>query len=519
MSFDGFIRLRIANFYQKFMRCSSSCASCATTTDGLPKGCKNRGSCRSGGCNKLDVFDWLGNMDLPTEQQFPIAEVRFKGSRKGFYRVPRGLDVVTGEPVVVDVPNGHHIGYISLQGELVRLQMKKKRIKEDDPNIRKIYRVATPKDLDALTNVQERESPTMYRTRQIIQEMGLRMKLSDVEFQADNMKATFYYSADERVDFRELIKSLASEFRIRIEMRQISLRQEAGRLGGVGSCGRELCCSTWLTDFKSVTTMSARYQNLSLNPSKLSGQCGRLKCCLNYELQTYMDALKDIPKIERDKPIETQKGKLNLQKTDIFRKIMWFSYEKENTWTPVSVERVNEILALNAKGIKPEKLLDKPLDTVVKTEWQNDLSLEEGSLPNEKSNKRNRRRRQRRRKNQSNAPNNHSSKKGKKTPNSGTKPKPKSGLKSSKLVDNKPKKPKKKPNTSKSLPKKLDKNNEKNIGRKPVTDKQSKPSNPNRPNRSNPKANTKNNRNNTGGRNKPNNRRNKSNKSVQKPPK
>ena len=197
---------------------------------------------------------------------------------------------------------------------------------------------------------------TMYRTREIVRELGLSMKLTDVEFQADNTKATFYYSADERVDFRELIKLLAAEFKVRIEMRQISLRQEAGRIGGIGSCGRELCCSTWLTDFKSVSTSAARYQNLSLNPGKLSGQCGRLKCCLNYELETYMEVLSDIPEFEG--PLLTQKGEALLQKTDIFNKILWFGYHGESTWIPVSAERVSNILDMNKEGKKPETLLE-----------------------------------------------------------------------------------------------------------------------------------------------------------------
>ena len=200
----------------------------------------------------------------------------------------------------------------------------------------------------------KKEHATLHRTREIITERKLGMKLTDVEYQADGTKATFYYSADDRVDFRELIKTLASEFRIRIEMRQISMRQEASRLGGIGSCGRELCCSTWLTEFKSVTTTSARYQNLSLNPGKLSGQCGRLKCCLNYELDTYLDALKDIPDIR--KPLLTNKGEAKLQKTDIFKKMMWFGYENENQWIPISTERVKEIVKLNESGEKPATL-------------------------------------------------------------------------------------------------------------------------------------------------------------------
>jgi cell fate regulator YaaT (PSP1 superfamily) len=231
--------------------------------------------------------------------------------------------------------------------------MQRKKINDDD-NIRPIYRIANAKDLEKYEDVKKRELPTLFRTKQIINDLKIDMKLSDVEYQADNSKATFFYSADDRVDFRELIKLLAGEFKIRVEMRQISLRQEAGRLGGIGSCGRELCCSTWLSDFKSVSTTAARYQNLSLNPSKLSGQCGRLKCCLNYELETYMDALKDIPNVE--KPLLTVQGEAKLQKTDIFRKTMWFGYQDESTWHPVHVERVVEILELNRKGIKPQTL-------------------------------------------------------------------------------------------------------------------------------------------------------------------
>lgn len=301
----------------------------------------------------MNVFDWLSNMDAPTFDLFDVVEVRFKNGRKEFYRNSDKIALHTGDAVVVDVPNGHHIGYVSLQGELVRLQMKKKGVANDE-NVRAIYRVASQKDLEKFERVQNREMPTLYRTREIIHDLKLEMKLTDIEYFADNSKAIFYYSADERVDFRELIKILAAEFKIRVEMRQISLRQEAGRLGGIGSCGRELCCSTWLSDFKSVTTQAARYQNLSLNPGKLSGQCGRLKCCLNYELDTYMEALKDIPEI--NEPLLTQKGEARLQKTDIFRKILWFGYEEEATWYPVDAKRVFEILDMNKSGKKPATL-------------------------------------------------------------------------------------------------------------------------------------------------------------------
>lgn len=298
----------------------------------------------------MNSFDWLSHMGIPTDDKFDIVEVKFKGGRKDYYRNVDHLYLTTGDPIVIDVPNGHHIGYVSLQGELVRLQMQKRKIKNDD-NILRIYRIANQKDIEKWEEAKNREVPTLYRSKQIIEELGLQMKLSDIEYQADNSKATFYYSADDRVDFRELIKILASEFKIRVEMRQISLRQEAGRIGGIGICGRELCCSTWIHDFKSVSTAAARYQNLSLNPSKLSGQCGRLKCCLNYELDTYMAALEDIPQIE--KPLQTETGPAKLQKTDIFRKLMWFSYNNENNWHSITCERVKEIQEMNEKNIIP----------------------------------------------------------------------------------------------------------------------------------------------------------------------
>ena len=330
-----------------------ACSCGSRTKDGKVAGCQNNGACLTGGCNKMNVFDWLSNMEMPTEEKFNIIEVRFKNGRKEFYRNPEKLALTTGDAVVVEVPNGHHIGYVSLQGELVRLQMQKKKVAFDG-DIKKVYRLAHQKDLEKFEEVKKRELPTLYRTRIIIRDMKLEMKLSDIEYQADNTKATFFYSADDRVDFRELIKILAGEFRIRVEMRQISLRQEAGRLGGIGVCGRELCCATWLGEFKNVATSAARYQNLSLNPSKLSGQCGRLKCCLNYELETYIEALEDIPKI--DGPLLTEKGEATLQKTDIFRKLMWFGFSEENTWYPLNVARVNEILQLNREGKKPANL-------------------------------------------------------------------------------------------------------------------------------------------------------------------
>ena len=377
------------------------CASCGlgVDKDGKVQGCNNNGGCESGGCNRLNVFDWLSDMSFPTQEQFDIVEIRFKGGRKEFFRNVDDLEIHTGDMVVVDVPNGHHVGAVSMQGELVRLQMRKKKVENND-EIRKIYRKANFKDIEKFDKAREREIPTMLRTREIIKDLKLEMKLSDVEFQADTSKATFFYSADDRVDFRELIKVLASEFRIRVEMRQISLRQEAGRLGGLGSCGRELCCSTWLTDFKSVSTSAARYQNLSLNPTKLSGQCGRLKCCLNYELDTYMEALKDIPELEG--PLVTEKGKASLMKTDIFRKIMWFGYEKENSWHPVTAERVKEIVALNKKDVKPTTLFED--DDSEKLAASKAIS-NELELLDKKFRKKDSRRKKRRKKNRRNRPN------------------------------------------------------------------------------------------------------------------
>jgi cell fate regulator YaaT (PSP1 superfamily) len=350
------------------MGCGScSSAGCGSKTAG---GCNN--GCSTGGCNKLNAYDWLNIMEIPEDfSRCNIVELRFKGGRKEFYRNVNNLTLYTGDAVVVDAIHGIHIGYVSLQGELVRFQMRKKNVNEDSDEILNIIRLAGKKDLEKFDEAKNRELGTLFRTRQIINEMKLDMKLSDVEFQADNTKATFFYSADDRVDFRELIKILASEFKIRVEMRQISLRQEAGRLGGIGSCGRELCCSTWLTDFKGVSTSAARYQNLSLNPSKLSGQCGRLKCCLNYELDTYMTELKDIPTVDR--PLLTEKGEAKLQKTDIFKKLMWFSYGDDTNWHAIDIKRVNAILAKNAKG---EKVL-------ALTEAEEELLIEKENIGNQ----------------------------------------------------------------------------------------------------------------------------------------
>jgi cell fate regulator YaaT (PSP1 superfamily) len=332
--------------------CSSG-GGCGTST--TPAGCQNNGACMTSGCNKLDVYDWLSHMDLPSNYKaFNIVEVRFKGSRKDFYINHEDLYLEMGEMVAVESPTGgYDIGHISLMGELVRLQLKKNRVDASEVT-KKIYRKVTDADIAKWQAAKDLEWETMHKARTLALNLGLSMKISDVDYQGDKTKATFYYTADGRVDFRELIKKMAEAFRIRIEMRQIGMRQEASRLGGIGACGRELCCSTWLTDFKTVSTSAARYQNLSLNTLKLAGQCGKLKCCLNYELDSYMDALKDIPNnIDR---IETKKGVAWLQKTDIFKKLMWFSYPGEENWIPLNTQKVKELHQLNQEGVKPEDL-------------------------------------------------------------------------------------------------------------------------------------------------------------------
>ncbi len=331
-----------------------SCQGCATGTDGKAKGCKSNGGCSSGGCNRLNTYDWLSKMDIYDPSAFEYVEVSFKnGSRKSFYRNEPHTRAITGDTVVVESQNGHDIGKISLSGELVRLQMKKKKTDEQSVSYG-IIRKANERDMERLREARASEPGIRVRARVIARSLSLEMKIGDVEFQGDKRKATFYYVADGRVDFRELIRHFAKEFKVKIEMRQIGARQESARIGGVGSCGRELCCSTWLTDFKSVSTTAARYQNLAINQSKLSGQCGRLKCCLNYELDTYMDALEDFPK--GVDALYTEAGKAVLVKTDIFKRVMYFAYEKEGfrgQFYPLDVERVKEIAAMNKAGEKP----------------------------------------------------------------------------------------------------------------------------------------------------------------------
>ncbi|MCB0650461.1 MAG: hypothetical protein KDC85_04230 [Saprospiraceae bacterium] len=320
--------------------------------------CTGCASKQSGSCNRLNTFDWLSAMHIDDPIPFEIVEVSFKdGARKGFFHTDDSVPTVTGDLVVVESKNGYDMGRISLSGELVRLQMVKKRVTQEKV-VHKIIRVATERDEERYDEVRSREMETMVRARVIARTLDLDMKIGDVEYQADGRKATFFYTADGRVDFRELIRHYAKEFKVKIEMRQIGARQESSRIGGVGSCGRELCCSTWLTNFKSVSTGAARYQNLAINQAKLSGQCGRLKCCLNYELDTYLDALTHFPK--NAEKIQTEGGPAVLIKTDIFKRLMFYAYRGEKGGRSrifgLEVDTVKDILEMNAKGNKPVDL-------------------------------------------------------------------------------------------------------------------------------------------------------------------
>lgn len=304
-------------------------------------------------------------MALPNgEKPFDFVEVRFKNSRKEFFRNTENLSLSIGDIVATQATSGHDIGMVTLTGELVRVQMKRKKEDYKREDFPKVYRKASQKDIDIWQKCRDREEEIKKRAREIAIILKLQMKISDVEFQGDGSKATFYYTAEDRVDFRQLIKDMAKAFGIRIEMRQIGYRQEAQRLGGIGSCGRELCCSTWLTDFRSVSTSAARYQQLSLNPQKLAGQCGKLKCCLNYELDVYLDALKDFP--SQETKLFTEKGLAFCQKTDIFKEMLWFSYKDDPAnWHVLSKDHVNEILEKNKNKEKVPSLEAYAVDNIV----------------------------------------------------------------------------------------------------------------------------------------------------------
>ena len=312
----------------------------------------------TGTCYKLDSYNWLKDIPEGAKNKH-IIEVRFKNTRKDFFRNVNELRLKTGDIVAVEASPGHDIGIVALTGELAYYQMIKNNGTKDTEELKKVYRKAKPADLEKWDNAISLEKSTMLQSRKLAEDLKLEMKIGDVEYQGDNTRAIFYYIADGRVDFRELIKILADKFKVRIEMRQIGARQETGRIGGTGPCGRELCCSSWMSNFKSVSTNSARHQELSLNPQKLAGQCGKLKCCLNYELDSYLDAKKDFPNTSL--PLETEEGTAFHQKTDIYKRLMWYSFDKEKAikLSVISVDRVIEIQEMNKKGQKVKFLEDK----------------------------------------------------------------------------------------------------------------------------------------------------------------
>ncbi len=351
------------------------CGSCGTGSDGKPSGCKSNGGCSSGGCNRLNVHDWLSTLPLHDgAKPYPIIEVSFnQGSRKEFFRNNTHFILEKNDWITVEGVGGYDVGQVSLTGELVKLQMKKYSVTENGVTKRVLHK-ATEDELVMCTTQKGREPEVLIRSRAIARGLNLDMKLCEVEVQADSKKGTFFYTADQRVDFRELIKLFANDFKMKVEMRQIGARQESGKVGGIGSCGRELCCSTWLSDFKSVNTTAARYQNLSINQTKLSGQCGRLKCCLNYELDTYMDALSVFP--HHADSIETTKGVAHLQKRDIFKNLMWYSFSDHNKQYPLSIDRVKEIMKMNKLGQKPDDL--QPVELEAKREKDGGIKVDAG---------------------------------------------------------------------------------------------------------------------------------------------
>ncbi len=356
-----------------------------------------RGVCNTtmSSCAKLHVCDWLADIEttvFPTD----IVEVRFKNTRKDYYRNVNQLHLKTGDLVAVESSPGHDIGIVSLMGELVERQMKKHRATFSNGEFRKIYRLARPADIDKWKEAISLEHETMIRSRQMTNDLGLNMKIGDVEYQGDRTKAIFYYIADSRVDFRQLIRVLADNFHIRVEMKQIGARQEAGRIGGIGPCGREICCSTWLQNFVSVSTNAARSQEIPLNPQKLAGQCGKLKCCLNYELATYVDAQKDFP--PNNVPLHTEVGVYFFLKADIFGGTYTYTLQGNTPSSQVAipVSRVKQILQMNKKGKKPMKLMltdisaaPKELDTFHKLVEQEDLTRFDRPKKNIRKKKRN----------------------------------------------------------------------------------------------------------------------------------
>lgn len=326
-------------------------------------------------CSKVTTHNWLKGVRQPGLDPFNVVEVRFKHNRKDYYRLPEGLEVVEGDLVAVEGQPGHDVGLVSLTGEVCRLQMKHKKIDPESESIKKLFRRAKPADIEKWHETLEEEHQALLKTRRIAEDLGLVMKVNDVEIQGDRGKAIFYYTADDRVDFRVLIKVLAEEFHLRIEMKQIGVRQEAGKIGGIGTCGRELCCSTWLTNFKSVTTSAAKTQQILPNPQKLAGQCGKLKCCLNFEYAVYADALKKFP--PANTPIRFQKGLALYKKTDVFRGIMWYAYEGENDLHAIPAEKVKEIIDMNRSQRYPERLEDFQVELMSTAALAQESSKEE----------------------------------------------------------------------------------------------------------------------------------------------
>ncbi len=330
------------------------CASCSNSIK--PAGCRNNGYCADHQCNKLSSFDWLSNLTRDQQGDFPFVEVRFKNGRKLFFKIPSYLEPKMGSLVLVQVDYGYDIGVVALKGELARAQMRLKKVL-DNELIGNVLRLPSQEEIQLWQKLQKKEAILQNRSRKMALDLGLEMKISDVEFQADGRKAIFFYTAEQRVDFRELIRVMATEFKIKIEMRQVGMRSEAGRLGGLGICGRELCCSTWLTDFRKVSSTAARFQQLSFNPDRLNGQCGKLKCCLNYELNSYIEALKKFP--SADIKLKTKKGIGVFQKMNIFSDLMWYSYEKDRVnWYKFDVDTVKKIIKKNRQEILVSKLED-----------------------------------------------------------------------------------------------------------------------------------------------------------------
>lgn len=364
------------------------CKSCGS--GGSPNGCGNNGNCGTGGCNRMNTHDWISSLSIHDPSEFSFVEVSFKnGASKSFFHRDHQKDAITGDMVVVTTGSGYDVGHISLSGELVRRQMKKKDVKTSAVK-GKIIRIANDRDIDKMHEARSLEQNALVKSRVIARTLGLDMKIGDVEYQADLKKATIYYTAEGRVDFRQLVREYAKEFKVKIEMRQIGARQESGRIGGIGSCGRELCCSTWLSDFKTVTTSAARYQNIAINQTKLSGQCGRLKCCLNYELDTYMDALKKFPK--KADNLFTKKGKAVLVKTDIFKGLLFYTHIDEKFRGPIvalDIDRVKEIQEMNANKNYPEDLVD--LNALIQEEVEKEMDFADVTgqieLPNKKRRK------------------------------------------------------------------------------------------------------------------------------------